>query len=77
MYHIFYFGYTPRLLCTFKTYPEAHKTLTYLNKRYPDSQIWIQPATVIESHDEFMLRFNGVIENYEQQSDVEKVDVIK
>lgn len=76
MYHIFYHGYAPRLLCTFRNYEEAHKILCHLEKRYPGSKIWIEAAEVL-TPEGFFAKYGGVIYDYERREDVEKVDFEK
>jgi hypothetical protein len=73
IYNIFYWAYQPIILCSFLGLDEAMKALKDLNKRYPDSKIYIEPASIM-SYDEFLVKTGAKIQAYEQRPDVLKVD---
>lgn len=66
MYHLFYWAYAPKHMCTFSNYSDCKKALEVLNAKYPTAKIWIEKIEFINSFEEWKDTFNSRIEEYEK-----------
>ena len=58
MYNLFYWKYSPQLMCTFSNYEDCKKALEKLKETHPDSQIWYESVSTINSYEEWKDKFN-------------------
>lgn len=66
MYNLYYFAWSPQLLCTFKNYIDCKKALDRLLYRYPGSKIWMSEVSGISCFEEFEDKFKCKIPEYER-----------
>lgn len=66
MYNLFYWAYSPKLMCTFSNYADCKRALSELQNKYPTAKIWYEPVRTINSYEEWFDRFNGTISEYKK-----------